>query len=70
MSGFGQELCKPSRQLRVDHELHAVARGTTRRPAARAPNSNAAGKQTSDSSLCKRALTRRQTLKTANLQVF
>ncbi len=38
-----QELREPGRQLRVDQELHAADSGTTRRrPAARAPNSNAA----------------------------
>jgi hypothetical protein len=38
-----QELGEASRQLRVDQELHAADSGTTRwRPAARAPNSNAA----------------------------
>jgi len=43
MPGSVQELREPGRQLRVDQELHTADRGTTRRrPAARAPNSNAA----------------------------
>jgi hypothetical protein len=40
--GSVQELRKAGRQLRVDQELHAADSGTTRRPAARAPNSNVA----------------------------
>ena len=37
-----QELAEPGRQLGVDQELHAADSGTTRPPAARAPNSRAA----------------------------
>ena len=37
-----QKLCEPRRHLGVDQELHAADSGTTRPPAARAPNSKAA----------------------------
>ena len=37
-----QERGEPARQLRVDKEFHAADSGTTRRPAARAPNTSAA----------------------------